>query len=148
MRGSRERSSRNACNNVKRVNFPRGEILQARGLEELADRSHDSAAVLLKQLGELAERAFAADVADDLAQLVVRNAGLLGGGADGVAGGGMRLAQRGDRRSTCSGVRPTFAARLSIVGLFDSWPRIPSNRLIARLLHVGGTAILPISVPA
>src|SRR5690242_7271154 len=66
-------------------------------LEELADGPHDPAAVLREQLGELAERAFAADVADDLAELVLRQPGLLGCRADRVARRAMGLAERGDR---------------------------------------------------
>src|SRR4051812_4133474 len=44
----------------------------------------------------MAKRALAPDMADDLLKRVGRKAGRGGGGADGIARGGMRLAKRGD----------------------------------------------------
>src|SRR5437764_7707739 len=53
-------------------------------------------AIFLEQRSKTAERAFTTDMADDLAELVLRQPGLLRGGGDGIALGKMCLAKRGD----------------------------------------------------
>ena len=65
--------------------------------EDAFDSAEDPAAVLLEQRGEAPERPFPADMPDDLAELVLRQPGLLGSGGDRVALAGMRLPQRRDR---------------------------------------------------
>ena len=55
------------------------------------------AAVFVQQAGELRERAFAADMTDDLLQHVGREPGGRGRGFDRIAGLRVRLAERGNR---------------------------------------------------
>src|SRR5689334_20816012 len=57
-------------------------------------------------------------------------------------GSGCALPSAATACSTCSGLSPTLAARLSTVGLLESWPRIPSKRLIGALLAVRMVGLL------
>ena len=61
------------------------------------NRPQYPAAVLAQQRRKAAERPLAADVTDDFVQLVLRQAGLLCGGENRVAGLRMRLAERSHR---------------------------------------------------